>query len=166
LLPVPQSTSFSSALFQNPQWSETKELFRWFANKGYQLLQQQQVEHLSTQKQGGEETSGRSARRDRWEEAKASPLIFIRFVLFLFTLYFPSDSDSGAWVEQMPLSALSDLQALKQKYSAMMEPLAQPVTFKVEAATPDTIGLPTEMDLSSSRWLLTSGRLMLLPAIM
>jgi len=49
-----QSTSFSSALIQNPEWDEVRALRRWFSSVGAQLVQQNQTNALSTQRQGGQ----------------------------------------------------------------------------------------------------------------
>ena len=54
-----QSTSFSSALIQNPEWDEVRALRRWFSTVGAQLVQQNQTNALSAQRQGGQCQRGR-----------------------------------------------------------------------------------------------------------
>ena len=138
-----QSTSFSSALIQNPDWDEVRALRRWFSTVGAQLVQQNQTNALSAQRQGGQWQRGRWQRSQREHSAGcgASNLRDCPPVRFCHGSPPPWPrphscswpSDSGAWLDQLPLSSVSDLQSLKQKYAETMQPLAQPVTFKVGA---------------------------------
>ena len=115
-----------------------RALRRWFSSVGAQLVQQNQTNALSTQRQGGQcqwrrgGVSASTLRALTWLIAAHARLALLPSPMTHAGRthdYHPSDS--SAWLDQLPLSVVSDLQSLKQKYAETMQPLAQPVTFKV-----------------------------------
>jgi len=48
-----QSTSFSSAIFQNPNWHEVSDLRNWFVKHGQTMMQAGELNSVSARRQAG-----------------------------------------------------------------------------------------------------------------